>query len=330
MDRLVLSSAEFIASVSTHVRLGDDSHFQSASATIGPLVRAWSPTSWSHSTFRPTAASTAATKAAWIFLIDTLNFAFWTPDGRPPFTVLLNGLPYTGYRALCAALKRASDRSLPILDPSFWADSTAADWLQIFRSDSPTPVPLFESRVTVVNEAGRFLIGHFNGSVYEMIRSCENSAAKIVDLVRLNLESYRDECDFKGRKVYFLKRAQILAADLHFGLLAEDDPVCSFRDIGDLTMFADYRVPQGLNYFGLIVYSEWLIAELKERPHLDAGSEIECEIRGVSIVAVEKLKLFIGEPAISVLVDYAIWDYTKANEQAMAHIPIHKTSGIFY
>jgi hypothetical protein len=273
---------------------------------------------------------TAAAKAAWIFLIDTLNFAFWTPPGAAPFTVVLDGTAHTGYWSLCASLKRAHDESVPILDANFLATSTAVDWQHIFRSDSETAIPMFDQRVAVVNEAGRFLIDRFRGSAYEMIRSCENSALRLVDLVRTNLESYRDECDFRGRRVYFLKRAQIFAADLHFGFLNDDDPVCRFDDIAKLTMFADYRVPQALCYLGTITYSDWLMQELLYRPHLEAGSDIECEIRGLSIAAVERLKRFIGEPAISVLIDYALWDFAKANAQLMDHIPIHKTRGIFY
>jgi hypothetical protein len=80
----------------------------------------------------------------------------------------------------------------------------------------------------------------------------------------------------------------------------------------------------------MITYSDWLMQELRDRPHLDVGSEIECEIRGLSIAAVEKLKGFVGDPAISVLVDYTLWDYAKANPQLMDHVPIHKTRGIFY
>jgi hypothetical protein len=330
MTNLVLSSAEYIASRATHVHLGNDSKFESAAAIIGPRVRGWTSTSWTNCHLVPSAVSTPSMKAMWIFLIDTLNFGFWTAEGEVPFTVSDGVGRYTGYWSLCAALKRACDESVPILEATFWASSTATDWGSIFRSETSSGISLLERRVSVVNEAGRFLRDQFSGSVYEMIRSCENSAQRVVEVVRRNLESYRDESEYGGRVVYFLKRAQILAADLHFGLAADEDGVCKFEDICELTMFADYRVPQGLNYFGLIEYSDWLNCELRSRPHLKSGSEVECEIRGLSIVAIEKLKGFIGPPAISVVVDYVMWDYTKEHEDEMRHIPIHKTRGIFY
>ena len=47
-------------------------------------------------------------------------------------------------------------------------------------------------------------------------------------------------------------------------------------------------------------------------------------------MAVEKLKKFIGGKSISVIIDYALWDYAKANSSLMDHIPIHKTESVFY
>ena len=89
-----------------------------------------------------------------------------------------------------------------------------------------------------------------------------------------------------------MKRGQILIADL-YGCMKGQGPA-AFNDIDFLTMFADYRVPQVLNYLGALQYSK----ELKEA--LDHGltikydektrsvsEEIECEIRGCTIEACE-------------------------------------------
>lgn len=44
----------------------------------------------------------------WIFVLDTLNYSFWSRKDSPKWTV--DGR--TGYFALCAAVKRAIDVSL--------------------------------------------------------------------------------------------------------------------------------------------------------------------------------------------------------------------------
>lgn len=66
---------------------------------------------------------------------------------------------------------------------------------------------------------------------------------------------------FKGKRVSFYKRAQILVADL-WGIMearGEGDII----SIDWLTMFADYRVPQALVYFGALRYSDALMQALK-------------------------------------------------------------------
>ena len=55
-----------------------------------------------------------------MFLIDLLNFSFWSPDNNK-FVVSFNKKHYTGYWALCAAINRALEvcrNSLNCL--SFW------------------------------------------------------------------------------------------------------------------------------------------------------------------------------------------------------------------
>ena len=66
---------------------------------------------------------------------------------------------------------------------------------------------------------------------------------------------------YKGNKVVLHKRAQILVADLW--QLFEGKGLCNFSDIDGITMFADYRVPQSLQYFGAFQYSDSLFQDLK-------------------------------------------------------------------
>lgn len=43
----------------------------------------------------------------WIFLIDTLNFSFWSDSEK--YTVKYHNEIYTGYWSLCAAVNRATE-----------------------------------------------------------------------------------------------------------------------------------------------------------------------------------------------------------------------------
>lgn len=75
-----------------------------------------------------------------------------------------------------------------------------------------------------------------------------------------NFPCFRDVADLEGRRVAFLKRVQILVADI-WGCFAGTG-VGAFSDIDQLTMFADYRVPQVLVALGVMQYSAPLLERL--------------------------------------------------------------------
>jgi len=333
-ESVVKESALFISQHSEHVNMGNDEEFSTAAELLDPILNSWKQDGWSDFPLHPSDLNCKEEKAAWVFLIDTLNYAFWTPENQIPYQVTFNGKPYTGYWSLCAAIRNEVSKSHRVLQPSFWANATIEEWAEIFKSDNETPIPFLEWRQKTISEAGRYVISQFNGSVFEMIKAANKSALKLVDMVYHELTSYQDFCDYKGRKVYFLKRAQIFAADLHYAFIGDTGTVadvCTFTDIDKLTMFADYRVPQVLNYLNLIHYDAYLSQELLSNPHFLPGSQLECEIRGYSILAVEKLKSFIKTNNVtSIIIDFVLWTYAKEHSEKMNHIPIHKTSGIFY
>ena len=334
MENRVRESADFIAKNAKHVTMGTEEEFKDAAKIIESLVKNWKPESWSDFELHPSNLKDQEKKAAWIFLIDTMNYAFWTPPGKVPFTVKYNGKNWTGYWSMCAAIKKYADNDESILEPSFWAKSTIEDWQKVFVSETETPIPFIEWRQQTISEAGKWICEKYEGSIYKMLKSCNKSALALTELVRANLESYRDQCEFNGRLVYFLKRAQILPADLHYAFFDEKGEVadaCTFTDINEITMFADYRVPQALYFFKLIHYDDYLFNLLKTNPHLEHGSELECEIRGCSIQAVEILKKYINYPNInSVLIDFVLWPYAKEHTEELKDIPIHMTSSVFY
>jgi hypothetical protein len=69
---------------------------------------------------------------------------------------------------------------------------------------------------------------------------------------------------YRGRLVHFYKRAQILVgdlwaaygrpllSDLHTDATCTKKTIYGFSDMDQLTMFADYRVPQILRFLGVI------------------------------------------------------------------------------
>ncbi|KAJ1973654.1 hypothetical protein H4R35_004001 [Dimargaris xerosporica] len=215
-----------------------------------------------------------------------------------------------------------------------------ATWTHIFRSETSEPIPLMAQRLHHIREAGQILQRLYHGSFVHCVTAANRQALVLLSLITRDFASFRDEAHFHGRPVQFYKRAQILIADIW--ACCEGQGLGYFPDIDEITMFADYRVPQALLYFGVLEYSPELLKLLRNpTTRLAPGSRREVEIRGASIWAVERVCQCIRDkwstvpgmasiPVNPVLIDFYLWDLAKDHQKEMAHIPIHLTRSPFY
>lgn len=242
----------------------------------------------------------------------------------------------SGYFALCAAINRALREKVDILNPKFYSTITDAQLSQVLRSDNDVPIPLFTARLKSLREVGTVLLEKFDGSFGNCILLAQNSAAKLLNIIVDNFNCFRDEADYKGHRVSLYKRAQILVGDVW--ACFKGQTLGCFYDIDTVTMFADYRVPQSLLYYNVLVYSDELLQKLKSNEILQNGDEMEVEIRGCSIHAVELLKDYvlkqINDPqrVNSVIIDHFLWDFRRKNAKEIMKLglPFHKTYCIYY
>jgi hypothetical protein len=198
-------------------------------------------------------------------------------------------------------------------------------------------------------------------------------------MVTETFPSFRDEFFFEGRKVCIWKRAQILVAETWAAFYP--DPLKTKNTtttetmasaalkhplfpgirgpaIHELTMFADYRVPQILHHLQILTYPPSLVEILRAGTLLESGSREEITLRAASVVAVERVREEIlrlvakkqekGDVTIgdgsenevsSVLIDFFLWDLAKRLESGEETIdgietaeilPAHRTRSIWY
>ncbi|GBP42806.1 Queuosine salvage protein [Eumeta japonica] len=237
-------------------------------------------------------------------------------------------------------LERLCDEEgFDIANPNFYSKITEEQLRHIMRGDNEISIPLFEQRLKILHEVGLVLIDKFKGTFEECVKQANKSAVKLLEIVLNNFDCFVDEGIYKGKKVSFYKRAQILVADLwnFFG----GENWGKFVDIDKLTMFADYRVPQVLAHFGVLVYSDDLKRLIiKGAGSIENGSDLEMEIRGCSIHAVQLLKEKIEqkvkskeekvEVPNSALIDYFLWCYRRKHAKEVEVEPFHKTYCIYY
>ena len=168
-------------------------------------------------------------------------------------------------------------------------------------------------------------------------------------------------------KVYFWKRAQIMVAETWAAFYpvptdsqqrrANGDSHVDAHPffpsgVGQLTMFADYRVPQILHHLRILDYPPSLVHTLQNHISVAHGSREELSIRAASILAVEEIRKEInkmedteherkarGVDVSSVVIDFYLWDFAKRIEagedsakgiETQPALPAHRTRSIWY
>lgn len=209
-------------------------------------------------------------------------------------------------------------------------------------------MPLLEQRIAAMREVGHILCSRYGGSFqgfmdeFQSVHHANGTALQLVRMVVETFPCFRDEVLFSGEKVCFWKRAQILVAEIWAAFYPPIGTPTRHPffpgGIGELTMFADYRVPQILHHLNILTYPPSAQAVLRSHTVLTTGAPLELSIRASSILAVEAIRDAIvqltatensvesqgGNSSIeglsSVLIDFFLWDLAKEVE-ARDHAP---------
>lgn len=264
---------------------------------------------------------------SYLLVLDTLNFCFWPPPGRGRWEVDYGGRSYSGYYALAVSLKKAMEAGFPLEDSHYLA-SLSMDSLQKILHGRGT-LQLMEQRLESIREMGRVLLESHHGRAQILVASAGRSAVALVRILSREISSFRDVATYGGGKVFFYKRAQILAADLHAALEGEGSGV--FNDMEELTAFADYKVPQVLRQKGVLRYAKALAERVDHRVLLDPGGDEEVEIRANTIQAVELIRQGLrdrGQNLTAPEIDWLLWNLGQ--EDHFREKPYHRTITIFY
>ncbi|MCJ1472528.1 hypothetical protein MMC13_001177 [Lambiella insularis] len=333
----VLRDAEYIYNNSIDVAI-DSQGTRSVAETIWTAMRKkdYSRKSWSAHELHPKAKDEVTVN--FIFTMDLLNFSFWPASpSETGYMVDYQGKHWTGYWSLVAALQRALGEGIPITDSHFWQDESKATDKKleyVFRSSSSAPIPLLPERIACLREVGRVMYNRYNCNFINCLKEANGSAAALVGLIADAFPCFRDEVRFERRLVRFYKRAQILVADLWACFDGKDFGY--FKDIDDITMFADYRIPQMLQFLGCLQYSPSLRHHIRQLKQITHGHSWEIQLRGCSIWCVELIRREIlrrnpDAYVNAILIDFFLYDMVKEQEaQAVELEPHHRTRSIWY
>ena len=262
----------------------------------------------------------------WILSLDAMNFCFWAEKDQPRWCIDYQGERLNGYMAEAAALKRAVEEDIPLWDATYLSNISEKDLTYIFRGDHT--IPLFEQRLHNLREVGHVLLEKYDGQFTHAIEQADSNAIELTLLLARDFSSFNDVVLYRNRLVRFYKRAQICVADLYGAFGGKSWG--AFTDMDQLTIFADYKLPQVLRHYGVLEYHPSLAQRIDAQKLLEAGSEEEVELRTATVWACELLRQELARHDHAMTpaeIDMRLW---LLGQSAIGMRPYHLTRTMFY
>lgn len=262
-----------------------------------------------------------------ILVEDSVNFCFWAEKGREKWQVEYpkGNIVAGGWFGLEACFKRSLVKDHSILSAEYLDGMDLNDIKKFFKSSNGIEIPLIAERFNNLKEVGRILLTEYEGQFANLLEESNFDAIKIVKNIAENFDSFKDVSEYEGKKIHFLKRAQIVANDVNlvFKRINKKD----IKNIKDLTAFADYKLPQMLRMFGVLVYSNELANKIDNFILIPKGSTNEVEIRAGTVWAIELIRQNIPQLSSS-QIDNALWLISQDVHKGAK--PYHRTYTIYY
>ncbi len=204
-------------------------------------------------------------------------------------------------------------------DPQFLSHVDETYMLgELFKAE--TPISLIKERAFAFREIGTFMLENPDFTFRKLFTKHYNNAYFMSQMIPFYFPSWRDP---------FFKRAQLFVGMVQ-GKFGHFD-----KGLEDLTVFADYRVPQTLHSMGVIRYATSLQSDISSNKLIPYGSKQELEIRAATIVGTDMLTAHLNEyhdGSLNVLhTDYLLWSAMRKRGSlppgvmSSIDIPHHRT-----
>lgn len=177
-------------------------------------------------------------------------------------------------------------------------------------------IPLFEDRYSNLVTLNEFLQ---DKSFYSLIKEKTNDI-ELLEYITSNLPYFEDKTLYKGKMIYFYKRAQLLTSDiLHILESKEQKDV----DYSHLIGCADYKIPQVMYCYDLLKYDNELSRKVDNKIPIDADSEEEVEIRASDLEIIDYIYNKLGKKYAKMNINDFIW--LLSQDKSEMKKPYHRT-----
>lgn len=178
-------------------------------------------------------------------------------------------------------------------------------------------IPLLKKRYENLKTMNIFL-KECNTEFYDLIENFYDDKSLFQYIITW-FPYFKDESIYKGTKVYFYKRAQLLTSDiLHIRKKLENKEV----DYTSLVGCADYKIPQVMRCYGILEFNEELANIVDKKIPLTPDSEMEIEIRANEIVVIDYIAMELKNKITRMNINDYIWALGQNKE--MMTKPYHR------
>lgn len=268
----------------------------------------------------------------YICWINTVNFAF--TNFQPPWNKFSvenkdpTGKPWDGAFAMGASFMRAHKEGIRVFDAEYMARISLEDVRHIFRSVDPGhSIPMIRERWKIFHEIGKALLRKYNGTWIKLFldgnwRAFDRGKG-IVERLVADFPSFRDERFYKGHRLVFNKRAQLLVMIYHGRAVNSGARMPEIKDIGDIGPICDYELPKVLEFpdVRVLEYSLLMKAKIENHHIFMPGEPMETENR---LSTAYVLKRICDEVGINMAqADYYVWN--RGRKSSAPHILVPTT-----
>lgn len=241
------------------------------------------------------------------FIIESMNFCFWK---EPVFI-------YKNQKRSIAMISKYIDSALQnkkLVDINYLINLKYEDLINIFNIEEGNLRNRYNSLIYTVNKI------YNNKNFYEELFNIKSTDELYKFIV--SFDNFNDISVYKGKEIYFYKRATLLVNDL-FEL--SETIHRNINNIDTVLGCADYVIPKGLRKAEIIEYDEELSKLIDNNIEIDMNSEYEVEIRATTLYIIEYVKNKNDKTINSARWDNIIWNYFRGKGGIA-----HKTDTIFY
>jgi hypothetical protein len=243
-----------------------------------------------------------------IFLIDSISFCYW----KEPKWRFHNNNFYDGTWGLICAISNALKENKPLFDFEYVEQMKYPEFSSIFYS--ATTLSMLKERYKIIQSSAKIINNKYNGLVGNIIKKSDGNAITLLTDIITNFDSFDDYSFYKGAKILFYKRAQLLVSDL--SIEVKGKPYEIKEGLNKLTACADYKLPYVLNNNGILEYNSTLQNKIQNKIEILENSIEEIEIRASTIWAIELMKNELnrlGTKLSSIEINDLLWLNSQEN-----------------